>query len=154
MLHQQKVQVGTVFCWRNVLLTVVTLNHFFIVPRRKIGAIYRFLNYLKTLPFPPCCYSWQRNTGNLELFFMLANTVYEHCTDISWNFLCSYTLSIVIVTHSFYWFICCFLYKDTEKIKICLNCYVDKVIAINTICDSVIHLVARMIQKINPKQER
>lgn len=27
-----------------------------------------FLNYLKTLPFPPCCYSWQRNTGNLELF--------------------------------------------------------------------------------------
>lgn len=47
-----------------------------------------------------------------------------------------------------------FLYKDTEKIKICLNCYVDKVIVINTICDSVIHLVARMIQKINPKQER
>lgn len=90
------------FCWRNVLLTVVTLNHFFIVPRRKIGAIYRFLNYLKTLPFPPCCYSWQRNTGNLELFFMLANTVYEHCTDISSNYLCSYTLSIVIVTHSFY----------------------------------------------------
>lgn len=83
MLHQQKVQVGTVFCWRNVLLTVVTLNHFFIVPRRKIGAIYRFLNYLKTLPFPPCCYSWQKNTGNLELFFMLVNTVYEHCTDIS-----------------------------------------------------------------------
>lgn len=73
MLHQQKVQVGTVFCWRNVLLTVVTLKHFFIVPRRKIGAIYRFLNYLKTLLFPPC-YSWQRNTGNLELFFMLANT--------------------------------------------------------------------------------
>lgn len=49
-------------------------SFFFIVPRRKIGAIYRFLNYLKTLPFPPCCYSWQRNTGNLELFFMLANT--------------------------------------------------------------------------------
>lgn len=47
-----------------------------------------------------------------------------------------------------------FLYKDTEKSKICLNCYVDKVIVINTMCDSVIHLVARMIQKINPKQER
>lgn len=90
------------FCWRNVLLTVVTLNHFFIVPRRKIGAIYRFLNYLKTLPFPPCCYSWQRNTGNLELFFYVSQYFYEHCTDISSNFLCSYTLSIVIVTHSFY----------------------------------------------------
>lgn len=154
MLHQQKVQVGTVFCWRNVLLTVVTLNHFFIVPRRKIGAIYRFLNYLKTLPFPPCCYSWQRNTGNLELFFMLANT-FMNIVQISAQISSVRTRcrlwSLRIVSTDLY---VVFLYKDTEKIKICLNCYVDKVIAINTICDSVIHLVARMIQKINPKQER